>query len=69
MAPGIGARSPWQAATIAAIVPRTGRVASFLLTPERPFALCGGMLGATARHPQDAELEFRMLLLGARTGS
>ncbi|MBL8732383.1 MAG: hypothetical protein JNN13_08445 [Planctomycetes bacterium] len=38
-------------------------------TPARPFALCGGMLGATARHPQDAELEFRMLLLGARTGS
>ncbi|MCC7272986.1 MAG: oxidoreductase [Alphaproteobacteria bacterium] len=42
MAPGIGARSPWQAATIAAIVPRTGRVASFLLTPERPFAFRAG---------------------------
>lgn len=37
-------------------------------TPARPFALCGGIVGATARHPKDAELEFGMLLLGARSG-
>lgn len=33
-----------------------------------PFALCGGVLGLTARHPTHADVEFSCLLLGARRG-
>ncbi|MEO6593696.1 MAG: hypothetical protein ABIP94_02965 [Planctomycetota bacterium] len=33
-----------------------------------PFALCGGMLGATAHHPMQAGTEFSLILLGARRG-
>jgi hypothetical protein len=33
-----------------------------------PFALAGGILGATARHPADAGREFALQLLAARRG-
>jgi len=33
-----------------------------------PFAVCGGLFGATARHPRDAGVEFSLLLLSARRG-
>ncbi|HEX6812755.1 MAG TPA: hypothetical protein VF384_14105 [Planctomycetota bacterium] len=33
-----------------------------------PFALCGGVLLTTARHPGNADVEFTCLLLGARRG-
>ena len=33
-----------------------------------PFALCGGVLLMTARHPKNAAVEFSCLLLGARRG-
>jgi len=33
-----------------------------------PFALCGGVLLITARHPSRANVEFSCLLLGARRG-
>lgn len=36
--------------------------------PSPPFALCGGLFGARARHPEDPELEFSLLLLSARRG-
>lgn len=43
--------------------------AELLVGPtDEPLALCGGILGAVARHPTDAEREFSMLLLAARRG-
>lgn len=36
--------------------------------PAPPYSLCGGLFGATARHPRDADLEFSLLLLSARRG-
>lgn len=35
----------------------------------RPFALCGGIVGAEARHPTDAGLTFSFRLLAAQRGS
>ena len=35
---------------------------------EQPFALCGAILSAVARHPTDPGREFSMLLLAARRG-
>ena len=40
----------------------------FVAEPEPPYALCGGLFGATARHPRRADLEFSLLLLSARRG-
>lgn len=40
----------------------------FVAEPDVPFALCGGVLGATARHPSDPNLEFSLLVLSARRG-
>jgi hypothetical protein len=37
-------------------------------TTAPPFALCGGVLLITARHPSHADVEFSCLLLGARRG-
>ena len=36
---------------------------------EPPFAQCGAILAAVARHPVDAGREFTMLLLAARRGA
>jgi hypothetical protein len=33
--------------------------------PARPYALCGGMVAATARHPTDPGLQFDVILLAA----
>lgn len=40
----------------------------FVADSSVPFALCGGVLGATARHPKDPDVEFSLLLLSARRG-
>jgi hypothetical protein len=34
--------------------------------PARPYALCGGMVAATARHPTDPGLQFDVILLAAQ---
>ena len=36
---------------------------------SRPYALSGGMIAATARHPSDADLTFELQLVSARCGS
>jgi hypothetical protein len=41
----------------------------FVADPTPPFALCGGVLGATARHPSKPGLEFSLLLLSGRRGA
>ncbi len=41
----------------------------FVADPSPPFALGGGVLGATARHPTRPDLEFSLRLLSARRGS
>ena len=35
----------------------------------RPYALCGGMVGAVARHPTRSDLHFDVQLLAARVGN
>jgi len=35
----------------------------------RPYALCGGIVAATARHPSRPELQFDVQLLAARVGT
>lgn len=35
----------------------------------RPYALCGGMVAATARHPSRPDLQFDVQLLAARLGT
>lgn len=37
--------------------------------PRRPFALCGGIIAAIARHPTRPDTTFRMQLLAARLGA
>jgi hypothetical protein len=37
--------------------------------PARPYALCGGMVGAVARHPTRSDLHFDVQLLAARVGN
>lgn len=41
----------------------------FVVGAARPFALCGGVVGAVARHPSDPGRELSMVLLAARLGS
>lgn len=36
--------------------------------PNRPYGLCGGIVGATARHPTRKDLQFTVRLLAARLG-
>lgn len=36
---------------------------------QRPFALCGGIVAATARHPSRPELQFDVQLLAAKLGT
>lgn len=40
----------------------------FVAAAAPPFALCGGVLGATARHPTDPGLALSIRLLSARRG-
>ena len=40
----------------------------FVTDPGSPFGLAGGLLGATARHPAKAGVDFSLLLLSARRG-
>jgi len=35
---------------------------------SRPYALCGGIVAATARHPTRADVTFCMQLIAARCG-
>jgi len=37
--------------------------------PARPYALCGGMVSAVARHPTRTDLHFDVQLLAARVGT
>jgi hypothetical protein len=45
------------------------QVELFVADPTPPFALCGGVLGATARHPSQPGLEFSLLLLSGQRGA
>jgi hypothetical protein len=40
----------------------------YVVPSAPPFALCGGIVAAMARHPTDPTLEFSLLLLAARRG-
>ena len=41
----------------------------FVTDSSSPFGLAGGVLGAVARHPTKASVDFSLLLLSARRGS
>ncbi len=63
------APTAWQVPMSLLVNDETVLVVDLFVTPSAPpVALCGGVLGAIARHPRDADVEFSLLLLAARRG-
>ena len=63
------AHTVWQVPMGLLVNDETALAIDLFVTPAAPpVSLCGGVLGATARHPHDPDLEFAVLLLAARRG-
>jgi hypothetical protein len=63
------APTAWQVPMTLLVNDETALLMDRFVTPSAPpVSLCGGVLGASARHPRDADVEFSLLLLAARRG-